>query len=125
MAIFNGIEVPVDAQLKDFYDIWGTVLTNPHMSIGWTWAFDTPFKWTKQIAGYFGGTKQGTIVAWPKVIIDRGGVRDQFAHVIDVAPTILEAIGIREPSVVDGVALSSYSPESFTAWITRPTSASA
>jgi arylsulfatase len=106
VAAFNGVEVPVDVQLKDFYDIWGTDLTNPHMSIGWTWAFDTPFKWTKQIAGYFGGTKQGTVIAWPKVISDKGGVRHQFTHVNAVAPTILEAVGIREPSVVDGVAQS-------------------
>ncbi|MFO1209253.1 MAG: arylsulfatase [Amaricoccus sp.] len=106
VAAFNLVEVPVDVQLKDFYDIWGTDKTNPHMSIGWTWAFDTPFKWTKQIAGYFGGTKQGTIMSWPKAITDKGGIRDQFAHFIDIAPTILEATGIREPSVVDGIAQS-------------------
>ncbi len=106
MAAFNSVEVPVDVQLKDFYDIWGTDLTNPHMSIGWTWAFNTPFKWMKQISGYFGGTKQGTIISWPKVITDKGAIRDQFAHFIDVAPTVLEATGIREPSVVDGIAQS-------------------
>jgi arylsulfatase len=106
IAIFNGVEVPVADQIKDFYDAWGTDKTYPHMSIGWTWAFDTPFKWTKQIAGYFGGTKQGTVISWPKVITDRDGIRNQFAHVNDIAPTILEAVGIREPSVVDGVAQS-------------------
>ena len=72
----------------------------------WTWAFDTPFKWTKQIAGYFGGTRQGMAIAWPKVITDKGGIRNQFAHVIDIAPTMLEAAGIREPSVVDGIPQS-------------------
>ena len=76
------------------------------MAVPWTWAFDTPFKWTKQIASYFGGTRQGMAIAWPKVITDKGGVRNQFAHVIDIAPTILEVTGIREPSVVDGIAQS-------------------
>ncbi|TCR66704.1 arylsulfatase [Rhizobium sp. BK376] len=106
LAVFNGVQVPVADQLKNFYDIWGTDKTYPHMSIGWSWAFDTPFKWTKQIAGYFGGTKQGTVISWPKVITDKGSIRNQFAHVNDIAPTILEAVGIREPSVVDGVAQS-------------------
>ena len=50
MAAFNGVDVPVDVQLKDFYDIWGTDQTYNHMAVAWTWAFDTPFKWTKQIA---------------------------------------------------------------------------
>ena len=106
VATFNGVEVPVDVQLKDFYDIWGSEFTYNHMAVPWTWAFDTPFKWTKQIATYFGGTKQGMAIAWPKVIEDKGGVRHQFAHVIDIVPTILEAAGLREPSVVDGIAQS-------------------
>jgi arylsulfatase A-like enzyme len=106
VAMFNGVDVPVDVQLKDYYDIWGSEFTYNHMAVPWTWAFDTPFKWTKQIATYFGGTRQGMAISWPKVIADRGGVRNQFAHVIDVAPTILEAAGIREPSVVDGIAQS-------------------
>jgi arylsulfatase len=106
VAAFNGVEIAVEDQLAKFYDLWGSDLTNPHMSIGWTWAFDTPFKWTKQIAGFFGGTRQGTVISWPKAITDKGGVRNQFAHVNDIAPTILEAIGIREPSVVDGIPQS-------------------
>lgn len=106
VASFNGVNVPVDVQLKDFYDIWGSEYTYNHMSVAWSWAFDTPFKWTKQIAGYFGGTRQGMAIAWPKVITDKGGVRNQFAHVIDIAPTILEAANIQEPSVVDGIAQS-------------------
>jgi hypothetical protein len=104
--MFNGVNVPVADQLKDFYDIWGSEYTYNHMAVGWTWAFDTPFKWTKQIAGYFGGTRQGMAIAWPKVITDKGGIRNQFGHVIDIAPTILEAANIREPSVVDGIAQS-------------------
>jgi arylsulfatase len=106
VAMFNAVEVPVDVQLRDFYDIWGSEFTYNHMAVPWTWAFDTPFKWTKQIASYFGGTRQGMAVSWPKVITDKGGIRHQFAHVIDIAPTILEAAGIREPSVVDGIPQS-------------------
>jgi arylsulfatase len=106
VAMFNGVDVPVADQLKYFYDIWGTEFTYNHMAVPWTWAFDTPFKWTKQIAGYFGGTRQGMAISWPGHITDKGGVRNQFAHVIDIAPTILEAAGIREPSVVDGIPQS-------------------
>lgn len=106
VAMFNGVEVPVSTQLKNFYDLWGSEHTYNHMAVPWSWAFDTPFKWTKQISSYFGGTRQGMAIAWPKVITDKGGIRNQFAHVIDIAPTILEAASIREPSVVDGIAQS-------------------
>jgi arylsulfatase A-like enzyme len=106
VAMFNQVNVPVEDQLKDFYDIWGSEHTYPHMAVAWSWAFDTPFKWTKQIAGYFGGTRQGMAIAWPNVITDKGGTRDQFAHVIDIVPTILEAANIPEPSVVNGIAQS-------------------
>jgi arylsulfatase A-like enzyme len=73
------------------------------MAVGWTWGFDTPFSWTKQIASHFGGTKQGMAISWPKVIEDKGGIRWQFHHVIDIVPTILEAAGIKAPKVVDGI----------------------
>jgi arylsulfatase len=73
------------------------------MAVGWTWAFDTPFSWTKQIASHFGGTRQGMCVSWPGHIKDRGGIRNQFHHVIDVVPTMLEACGIRAPEEVDGI----------------------
>ena len=106
VAMFNGVEVPVEAQLKDFYDLWGSEFTYNHMAVPWSWAFDTPFKWTKQISSYFGGTRQGMAIAWPKVITDKGGIRNQFAHVIDIAPTIIEVSGLREPSVVDGIPQS-------------------
>ncbi len=113
VASFNGVNVPVDVQLKDFYDIWGSEYTYNHMAVPWSWAFDTPFKWTKQIAGYFGGTKQGMAVAWPGHITDKGGIRNQFAHVIDVVPTILEVAGIQQPAVVDGIAQSPIEGTSF------------
>ena len=104
VASFNGVDVPVDVQLKDFYDVWGSDRTYPHMSVAWSWAFDTPFKWTKQIASHFGGTRQGMAIAWPARIKDAGGIRNQFHHVIDIVPTILEATGIPAPAMVNGIA---------------------
>jgi len=104
VAQFNGVEIPVALQLLEYYRSWGSDKTYPHMAVGWTWAFDTPYKWTKQIASHFGGTRQGTAIAWPKVIKDAGGIRNQFHHIIDIAPTILEATGIAAPETVDGIA---------------------
>ena len=100
---FNGVELPVKEQMK-FYDAWGSQATYNHMAVGWTWAFDTPFRWTKQVPSYFGGIRQGMCVSWPGHIKDLGGIRDQFHHVIDVVPTILDACGIRAPETVDGVS---------------------
>jgi arylsulfatase len=102
VASFNGINVPVEDQLKYFYDVWGSDQTYPHMAAPWSWAFDTPFKWTKQVASHFGGTRQGMAISWPKGIKDAGGIRAQFHHVIDIVPTILEVTGIKAPDVVDG-----------------------
>ena len=100
---YNGIlEVPVEEQLK-FYDAWGSSATYPHMAVGWSWAFDTPFKWTKQVASHFGGTRQGLAIAWPQKIKDAGGVRHQFHHIIDIVPTILEAAGVKAPEMVNGI----------------------
>ena len=106
VAMFNGVEVPVEVQLKEFYDVWGSEQTYNHMAVPWAWAFDTPFSWTKQIASHFGGVRQGMAISWPKVIKDKGGIRHQFHHVIDIVPTILEAAGIRQPEVVDGIRQS-------------------
>jgi len=102
VAFFNGVQVPVDVQMK-FYDVWGTEQTYNHMSAGWSWAFDTPFDWFKQNASRLGGTNQNMVVSWPARIKDKGGLREQFVHVIDVVPTILEAAGIRAPQLVDGI----------------------
>lgn len=99
----QGISVPVADQLK-YYDAWGSDKTYPHMSVAWSWAFDTPFKWTKQVASHFGGTRQGMAMAWPARIKDAGSIRSQFHHVIDIVPTILEATGIDAPIMVNGVA---------------------
>jgi arylsulfatase len=87
-----------------WYDAWGSNQTYPHYSIAWAWTFDTPFKWTKQIASFFGGTKNGMAVSWPAKIQDKGGIRWQFHHVIDIVPTLLEIAGIPAPVQVDGVA---------------------
>ena len=104
VAQFNSVEVPVADQLRYFYDVWGSDKTYNHMAVGWTWALDTPYKWTKQVASHFGGTRQGMAIAWPARIKDAGGIRNQFHHVIDIVPTILEATGIPAPVMVDGVA---------------------
>lgn len=101
-AAMNGINPPVKTLLKD-YDTWGGPDTAPHFAAPWAWAVDAPFKWTKQVASFFGGTRQGVVVVWPDRIKDTGGIRNQFSHVIDVGPTILEAAGIRQPASVDGV----------------------
>jgi arylsulfatase len=106
VAMFNSIQVPVEDQLKYFYDAWGSDKTYNHMAAGWAWAFDTPFSWVKQVASHFGGTKQGMAISWPKVIKDKGGIRHQFHHVIDIVPTILEATHIKQPKVVDGIKQS-------------------
>jgi arylsulfatase A-like enzyme len=86
---FNGIELPVAEQMK-FYDVWGTQYAYNHFAVPWAWAFDTPYKWTKQVPSFFGGTRQGMAISWPGHIADKGGVRWQFHHVIDIVPTLLD-----------------------------------
>ncbi len=113
VAFFNGINMmPVETQMK-WYDVWGTEQTYNHMSAGWSWAFDTPFTWFKQNASRLGGVRQNMAVSWPAVITDKGGLRNQFMHVIDVVPTILEAAGISAPKTVDGIAQSPIEGTSF------------
>src|SRR5262249_4063710 len=102
VAMVNGVEVPVADQLK-FYDVWGSDRTYNHMAVPWTWAFDTPFSWTKQIASHFGCHRQGLTTSWPGKIKDVGGIRHQSHHVIDIVPTILEATGIPAPRIVNGI----------------------
>ena len=102
VAFFNGVSVPVEAQMK-WYDVWGTEQTYNHMSAGWSWTFDTPFSWFKQNASQLGGINQNMAISWPARITDTGALREQFVHVIDVVPTILEAAGIPAPEFVDGI----------------------
>lgn len=103
LTALQAIEIPVADQLK-FYDVWGSDKTEPHMAAAWSWAFDTPFKWMKQVASHFGGTRQGMAIAWPNRIKDTGGIRNQFHHMIDIVPTILEVTGIPAPAMVNGIA---------------------
>jgi arylsulfatase A-like enzyme len=101
MTYFNAVEEHVEDMLKHL-DTWGGPETYPHMAAGWAVAFDTPYQWTKQMGSDFGGTKVGMAVRWPKGFKTKGELRTQFHHVIDVAPTILEAAGLPEPTVVNG-----------------------
>ena len=104
MTAYNGILKLPEAELMLHYEDWGSDKTYPHMSVAWSWAFDTPFKWTKQVASHFGGTRQGMAISWPGHIKDVGGIRSQFHHIIDIVPTILEATGIQAPATVNGIA---------------------
>jgi len=112
IASLNGVNLPPEVSMK-FYDAWGSDQTYNHMSVAWTWAFGTPFSWTKQVASHFGGTRQGMCVSWPARIKDAGGLRSQFHHIIDVVPTILESIGVAAPDSVDGIAQSPIEGTSF------------
>jgi arylsulfatase len=98
----NGIQPKIEDMLPRIDEI-GKPGTSPHFAVGWAWAGDTPFQWTKQVASHFGGTRNPMIISWPKVIKDTGGVRSQFHHTIDVVPTILEVVGIKEPASLFGV----------------------
>ena len=107
VAFFNGINMMPAAEQLKWYEVWGTEETYNHMSAGWSWAFDTPFSWFKQNASKLGGVRQCMAVSWPaRIKEDKGGLREQFCHVIDIVPTILEAAGITEPEIVDGIKQS-------------------
>lgn len=101
MTYFNGVTEKVE-DLIPLIDQWGGPETFPHMAAGWAVAFDSPFSWTKQVASDFGGTRNGAVIHWPKGIKAKGEIRSQFSHVIDIAPTILEAAGLPEPKSVNG-----------------------
>ncbi len=107
MANFNGMaELETPEFLRSKMDELGSPSSYNHYAVGWAWAMNTPFQWTKQVASHWGGTRNGTIVHWPNGIEEKGGMRTQFSHVIDVAPTILEAAGLPEPAMVNGVMQS-------------------
>jgi arylsulfatase len=97
----NGLEENID-YLVSIIDQLGGPLTYNHYPVGWANALDTPFKWSKQIASHYGGTRNGLVISWPARIKQIREVRSQFAHVIDIVPTIYEAIGIRPPTSIDG-----------------------
>jgi arylsulfatase A-like enzyme len=102
MMALNGIIGKADQMMAHIND-WGGPTTFPHFAIGWAWAGNTPFQWTKQVASHFGGTRNGMVLHWPERIKAKGELRSQFHHVIDVAPTVLEAATLPEPKVVNGV----------------------
>jgi arylsulfatase A-like enzyme len=109
MANFNGmadIETPEFMMSK--LDEFGGEGSYGHYAVGWSWAMNSPYQWTKQVASHWGGTRNGTVVHWPNGIKEKGGLRSQFSHVIDVAPTVLEAAGIPAPTMVNGVQQSPY-----------------
>ena len=103
VAYFNGFAFTVE-QMLPLIPAWGTDKTYPHFAVPWAFAMDTPYRWTKQIASHLGGTRTGMVVSWPKRIKDAGGIRHQFHHVIDVMPTIFDAVGIPQPTMVNGIA---------------------
>ena len=102
MMALNGIVGRAD-QMMQHIDTWGGPTTFPHFAIGWAWAGNAPFQWTKQVASHFGGTRNGMVLHWPKGIKAKGEIRSQFHHVVDVAPTALEAAKLPQPKVVNGI----------------------
>jgi arylsulfatase len=103
----NGIPDSLKQGLSKIDELGGPKAFNNY-PVGWAWASNTPFKWTKQVASHLGGITDGMVVSWPNRIKDKGGIRPQFSHVVDIAPTILEAAALPEPSMVNGVAQKPY-----------------
>jgi arylsulfatase len=103
LASLLGIQLGLESTLKRIDEIGGPS-SEPHVPVGWAWAMNAPFQWTKQVASHFGGTRNPMVVHWPQGIKAKGEIRQQFHHVIDVVPTILEACKIPEPKVVNGIS---------------------
>ena len=102
MSVFNNIREDFKEVMRRMDELGGPTTFN-HYPVGWAHAMDTPFQWTKQIASHFGGTRNGMVISWPARIKDKGGIRTQFASVIDIAPTLLEAAGVPAPTSINGV----------------------
>ena len=102
VASLFGVQLGLESTIKRIDEIGGPT-SEPHVPVGWAWAMDAPFQWTKQVASHFGGTRNPLVVHWPKGIKAKGEIRTQFHHVIDIVPTILEATKIPEPKVVKGI----------------------
>jgi arylsulfatase len=102
MMALNGIGGRAE-QIAPAIDRWGDPSTYPHYAIGWAWAGNTPFQWTKQVASHFGGTRNGIAVRWPAGMRSKGEIRSQFHHLVDIAPTVLDAAGLPQPTRVNGV----------------------
>jgi arylsulfatase len=103
MMALNGIINTAEINMPHLED-WGGPSTFPHYAIGWAWAGDTPFQWTKQIASHYGGTTNGVVIQWPARITAKGEFRSQFTHCTDIAPTVLEAAGLPFPKSVNGTS---------------------
>ena len=103
IASLIGLQLGLESSIKRMDEIGGPT-SEPHVPVGWAWAMNAPFQWTKQVASHFGGTRNPMVVHWPKGIKSKGELREQFHHVIDVVPTILEACKIPEPKLVNGIA---------------------
>ena len=102
MSFFNAAPETVEEMLKH-YDEWGDPSTYPHYAAGWAVAMDCPFSYTKQVASDWGGTRNGMVISWPNGIKARGELRSQFGHVIDIAPTLFEAVKVPAPKSVNGI----------------------
>ncbi len=123
LTMQNGIPLTdeMQLQLSERYgglDQWGASIMDPHYGAAWAWAGNTPFQWGKQVGSHLGGTRNPLVVHWPARVSDPGALRSQFTHVIDVAPTILDLVGIPEPETVDGIEQEPMHGSTFTASLT-------
>ncbi|MCL1635600.1 arylsulfatase [Luteimonas sp. SX5] len=109
MANFNGMpELETPEFMMSKLDEFGGEGSYGHYAVGWAWAMNSPYQWTKQVASHWGGTRNGVVVHWPAGVKEKGGLREQFSHIIDLAPTVLEAAGLPQPTLVNGVQQSPY-----------------
>jgi arylsulfatase A-like enzyme len=125
LTTLNGIPLTdeMQAQLAERYggiEAWGGDQVDPHYSAAWAWAGNTPFQWGKQVGSHLGGTRDPMVIHWPERVTGNGGLRSQFTHVIDVAPTILDVAGIPVPSSVDGIDQEPMHGVRFTGTLTDP-----